>query len=764
MTSATSNSDDNTRPEEPAAASQPPFADEEEDQPRNSAAVHHSSPPRPPNALHSPFVTRGNGGLASDDATILEGPAATILDDGDFSGNPGEANLPQQPEPTLPSPGTATMVGEEIGGHVLKEPIRVLSAEADLWKVLHEPTGETRVLKHFRWGVTPKDDVSEALAKNALRHVIHVFNRGIHEGRHYEVQEYIREGSLSDVLRRKTLPQDSAPLIIQQLAEGIRELHQIGVLHRDVKPSNILVRSLDPVELVLTDFGISSLADVSLHLTSASRTAAYSAPEALTGVVTRGSDWWSAGVVILEVLSGRHPFDGLSEQAVNFQLVTQGIPVPESLHEDYRLLLRGLLARDYRHRWAYDEVSAWCQGRRDMPVPVEQHQESPAAATKVPGRQHSHRSYKFHGAEYATPEDLSMALAANWTEGVKHFGRGFITDWVKMQIFDQTLASLLVDVSLDKDLTADEKLSVALLLLNPDLPLIYKGEWIVPGWMPGHAEQAAALLRGSLGAWLSDLRNDRWLIDMQHQRRRLRGELKEMGLQLDDSLVKVLMISDLQSVVETALEHRKKFASAKDPKLRDLLAKPELRPCEAIALLAVDHGSYLSLAEMQEAERRQHTEEIASRFQQRKISFSRTAIGNALAMAPEEAIRLAKERMDKYQKASHPALQRLFDKRSTLTHREAAAFLAADTSQFLTAEDLAREFAEREREGIIARLKHEEVMLDWATVDRILDDRTILAEELRKKHEKFAKVKRDYPRLHQIFIAKDPEFEEGLLL
>ena len=64
--------------------------------------------------------------------------------------------------------------------------------------------------------------------------------------------------------------------------------------------------------------------DISLHVTTVNRTAAYSAPEAMTGVVSKASDWWSVGVISLELLIGRHPFAGLDERAVNFQLVTRG--------------------------------------------------------------------------------------------------------------------------------------------------------------------------------------------------------------------------------------------------------------------------------------------------------------------------------------------------------------------------------------------------------------------------------------------------------
>ena len=76
-----------------------------------------------------------------------------------------------------------------------------------------------------------------------------------------------------------------------------------------------------------------------------------------------------------------------------------------------------------------------------------------------------------------------MALAEKWEEGVKHFGRGFITDWVKGELGDQELASQLLDITEDEELDGDQKLSAALLVMNQELPLMWRGEVVTREWV-----------------------------------------------------------------------------------------------------------------------------------------------------------------------------------------------------------------------------------------------------------------------------------------
>src|SRR5262249_45046583 len=154
-------------------------------------------------------------------------------------------------------------------------------------------------------------------------------------------------------------------------------------------------------------FGISSLSDGALHLTNVNRTAAYCAPEALTGVVAKASDWWSVGVIVIELLTGRHPLADLSEQVINFQLVSKGIPIPTEIPVAWRLLLKGLLTCDYEKRWGASQIRSWLAGNV---VPVSNDDESSEATIA------ERKPYKFVHREFVDPRELAAAFAENWAE------------------------------------------------------------------------------------------------------------------------------------------------------------------------------------------------------------------------------------------------------------------------------------------------------------------------------------------------------------
>jgi hypothetical protein len=248
-----------------------------------------------------------------------------------------------------------------------------------------------------------------------------------------------------------------------------------------------------------------------LHLTNANRTAMYSAPEALTGVVSAASDWWSVGVMVLEFLQGVHPLTGMNEQVVNFQLVSKGIVVPEDLPAKWGELLRGLLTRDHQKRWQGEQVSQWLQGRRGQ-------------ATYYQGgaqEAHRHKPYQFGGKDHFTAKELAGALSADWVNGVKNFGRGFVAGWVRKELGSQDLAARLLDLQEDQGLTGDEKLTLALAEMDPELPGIWRGNVVNREWAACEPEgfkevlwsQARRKLEGKTG----------WPMELAVRLDRLRG-------------------------------------------------------------------------------------------------------------------------------------------------------------------------------------------------------------------------------------------------
>lgn len=144
--------------------------------------------------------------------------------------------------------------------------------------------------------------------------VVRVLGYGQHEGAPYMVMEYVEGQSLRDLLlERGRLSWDEARPVIAQVAEALRAAHKVGVIHRDVKPSNILLTREGIVKLA--DFGIARATDLTRLTGGATMlgTPAYMAPENKTSPQT---DLYALGCVLYEMLAGRPPFEGESQQEI----------------------------------------------------------------------------------------------------------------------------------------------------------------------------------------------------------------------------------------------------------------------------------------------------------------------------------------------------------------------------------------------------------------------------------------------------------------
>ena len=164
------------------------------------------------------------------------------------------------------------------------------------------------------------------------------FDRGVH----YIVTEYIEDGrTLTDRLaeEHRGLPQSasrSAARFLQQIARGLGALHSASIIHRDVKPANILLRSSgDPV---IADLGLATLSESDSLMTSRSGagTPFYRSPEQVreSDHLDARSDVFSLGVTMYELLVGRRPFDGGSTQAVNDQILYDDPVPPRQIRPD----------------------------------------------------------------------------------------------------------------------------------------------------------------------------------------------------------------------------------------------------------------------------------------------------------------------------------------------------------------------------------------------------------------------------------------------
>lgn len=231
-------------------------------------------------------------------------------------------------------------------GEVWKAQDLVLGRIVAIKILKDEYTGDPGFRARFR---------AEAKHTALLNHVgiANVFDYGEEDGSAYLVMELVPGEPLSAMIEREhVLSADWTLSMIAQTARALAVAHAQGLVHRDVKPGNLLITPEGRVKI--TDFGIARLAD-QVPLTQTGQvmgTAQYLAPEQATGQIATGSsDIYSLGVIGYECITGHRPFSGESQIAIALAQVNDAPPpLPDTLPTPVRALLMSMLAKDPANR------------------------------------------------------------------------------------------------------------------------------------------------------------------------------------------------------------------------------------------------------------------------------------------------------------------------------------------------------------------------------------------------------------------------------
>ena len=347
--------------------------------------------------------------------------------------------------------------------------------EADIWLVIKDKI--YFILKHYRLGIEPKTEVLDQISHIAIRNpknLIKIIDYGFDDEseRWYEILEYAKYGSLRDLFQKQPVNSSTFRTIIEEISYGLDTLHKNNILHLDLKPSNILIRELRPLNLILTDFGISTLLDseLSRHITTTKGTPMYWAPEQLGNVVGRESDYWALGVIALEIIQKKHPFEGLNHNLIISTLASRGIIIPQHINPENLILLKGLLTRNPKKRWGKREVSLWLSGKRNIPVFYEEENVNKAGMSKP---------YEFHEENYFNLQDLIYAFLSDpisWEDAKRHIGRGYLLRWLEST--EQYNKAVIISKYIEEYSDEDERLLFIAAELNKEIKFIIFGKII----------------------------------------------------------------------------------------------------------------------------------------------------------------------------------------------------------------------------------------------------------------------------------------------
>ncbi|MEV7974186.1 serine/threonine-protein kinase [Cellulomonas sp. NPDC089187] len=222
-------------------------------------------------------------------------------------------------------------------------------------KVLREEfAGDPGFLARFR---------TEARNAGSLSHpgIAALYDYGEQQGSAFLAMELIVGDPMSDLLEREpVIPPRRLLPILSQAARALHAAHQAGVVHRDVKPGNIMITPTGRVKL--TDFGV-SMANNQVPMTATGMvmgTAQYLSPEqAVGGPASAASDMYALGIIAYEATAGKRPFTGSTAVDIAVAHVNQAVPpLPASVHPELARLIMRLLAKDPVERPATAEELA----------------------------------------------------------------------------------------------------------------------------------------------------------------------------------------------------------------------------------------------------------------------------------------------------------------------------------------------------------------------------------------------------------------------
>ena len=243
------------------------------------------------------------------------------------------------------------------------------SGEAQVFLV--ERDGKEYVLKVYYPNFTINRNLLKMVAGMGVEMIVNLLDFGKTyvggKNRDYELMEYLEGGTLNEYKLENDMTQFRR--IALQAAAALAYCHNNGIIHKDIKPSNFFFRDKEHQEVVLGDFGISSVMsdDEAVHRTTQARTPVYAAPEmyndVIDGVVeiTPAADYYSLGITLMTLWLGENPLS--SNERVMMKRKNEGrIPKINELPVRVKMLIQGLTAVNSQRRWSYEQVEKWFLG------------------------------------------------------------------------------------------------------------------------------------------------------------------------------------------------------------------------------------------------------------------------------------------------------------------------------------------------------------------------------------------------------------------
>lgn len=474
-----------------------------------------------------------------------------------------------------------------IDGWKLLRQISSTDGMRDRYIAAYGDDGRQAVLTLYRPGAEPDPSVYQVLRRLPREHVPEIIATGRWNERAYEVAEELTGGTLAE-LGIVVSDMTAVRHVVAELGQALHAFSEAGLRHRDLRPGTLLVRSREPLDLVISGFGSARLSEFDLDIVSPLETSRYMAPEAIAGGVAAASDWWSLGMILLEQVTAGACFEGINPHAYLIHILANGVPLPDDLDPSFHLLLRGLLARDRHQRWQWPQVQAWLKGEPcSAPEPSTSIQDSDSGAIISLGGRRYHKPALFA---------LAAAEAEHWQEAVDHLLRGVTVTWAESAQLPPKLLAGLRQVAQHEELEDDFRLMLALKLLNPEMPLIQRGEIVTPGWLLNNPLEGYRLISGAVPGLLERLETESWLSRLKLRAEQVRNRAHSQGIELEEEALRIHLLSTSRARLSAMWEERRHLLpDTQHNGLLSLADRHVISEEDLIVLLSASIGQFRSM-------------------------------------------------------------------------------------------------------------------------------------------------------------------------
>jgi hypothetical protein len=507
------------------------------------------------------------------------------------------------------------------------------------------------VLTYETLPATFTPEIQESLARLALPVLQRLLEVGRSADDHpFHVWEHHPHGALDAQPVDQVSSPVSAEALLRDVSAALAGLEAAGLRPPPLSPDVILCRSIAPPGFVLSNLcsihPAETIGDLG-EVDDATELSRYSAPETFIGAQSATTAWWSLGVILLQVLTAGRCFEGLHDRAFLLSVVTHGLKLPSDIPPEWRVLLHGLLTNDPLARWRTPQVQDWLGGNR----PIIDLEDSTTSSSGPPIR--------FTGTDYTSLERFALVAAddATWEEAIQLLNSGAIATWLQSRKRSTTQLAEIRRLASDRSLDDDTRLMLALLVLNSDLRLCFRGIIVNENWIVRDAnrERANAWLLSPLPSHLKRLNREIWFVRLSERAERIRTRAKDWDIAFDDrALARLLVQSDTGQLYRGWQSRRRELPDATHRGLAHLLERRSLTDEDLIILLAAPIGTFRAAAEvLDEATNLAATADVRT--------FNRDTAARAFERGRDEVMDDVNDRLRGFARSGLPAVDEWAD-------------------------------------------------------------------------------------------------------